>query len=92
MTKKSYWQAVSLSSDHDKAAAKSWFTFLCDDDMTPYEAEVLLDIETDREKKLRVFMTDAAGKRYRFERTRGPKNFSITKTPIGSCPISSKER
>lgn len=91
MTKKSYWQAMSLSSDGDKEAAKSWFSMLCDDDMTPYKAEILCDIETDREKKLRVFMTDAAGKRYQFERTRGPKTFSITKKPIdissnGDCP------
>ena len=80
--KKSYWQAVSLSSDGDKEAAKSWFVPLCDDDMTPYKAEILLDTETDREKKLRVLMTDPSGKRFQFERTRGPKNYSISKKPL----------
>lgn len=85
MTRKSYWQAMSLSSDGDKQACKSWFSMLCDDDMTPYKAEVLCDIETDREKKLRVFMTDAAGKRFQFERTCGAKNFSMTKKAL-PCP------
>lgn len=82
MAKKSYWQAMSLYSDGDKAAAKSWFSPLCDDDMTPYKAEILCDVETDREKKLRVFMTDGAGKRFEFVRTNGAKNFSIAKKPL----------
>jgi hypothetical protein len=93
MTKKSYWQAMGLSTLSDKQAAKSWFEPLCDDDMIPYKAEILLDVETDREKKLRVFMTDAAGRNYRFERTRGQKNFSITKTPLdANSAVTSHQR
>lgn len=70
MARKTYWQNVSLHTDRDKEVCKSWFSPLCEG-MTPNKVEVLCDIETDREKKLRAFMTDAEGKQYQLERTRG---------------------
>jgi hypothetical protein len=76
MTKKSYWQSVFIGSDNAKEAVKSWFMPLCEG-MTPYEADILCDIETDREKKIRARMIDAQGKRRLFERTRG-RNFTIS--------------
>lgn len=78
MTNKSYWQEAYVGSDRAKDDVKSWFMPMADG-MTPYKAEILCDIETDREKKIRAFMTDADGKRYQFERTRGGKTFSISR-------------
>jgi len=78
--KKSYWQSVHVGTDWAKASCKSWFTPLCDG-MTPYKAEILCDIETDREKKIRAFMTDAEGGKWMFVRTMGQR-FSITRKPI----------
>lgn len=78
---KSYWQEACLDSPSAKEAVKSWFAPFCDG-MTPYKAELLCDTETDREKKIRAFMTDADGRRYQFERTRGRKTFSITRKLI----------
>jgi hypothetical protein len=60
---------------------KSWFQPLCED-MTPYKAEILCDKETDREKKIRAFMTDPHGKKFKFERTKGGRNFSVTMSPV----------
>jgi hypothetical protein len=82
---KSYWQEVYIDSPKSKENVKSWFGHLCDG-MTPYKAELLCDIETDREKKMRVFMTDADGKRYQFERTRGGRTFSISRKPVATEP------
>jgi len=78
MSGKSYWQSAYIGNDSSKDAVKSWFAPMCDG-MTPYKAEILCDIETDREKKARAFMTDPDGKRYQFERTLGGKTFSITR-------------
>lgn len=80
MSKKSYWQEMSVQSDRDRTAIKSWFGVMAEG-MTPYKAEVLCDIETDREKKIRAFMTDSANVHYQFERTKG-RNFSITSKRI----------
>lgn len=82
---KSYWQNVYIDSDSAKDAVKSWFAPMCDE-MTPYKAELLCDIETDREKKIRAFMTDVDGKKYQFERTRGGKTFSISRKPLTTEP------
>jgi hypothetical protein len=79
--RKTYWSAVSLRSDRDKAAVSSWFRPLSDG-MTPYKAEVLCDIETEQEKKLRVFMRDAAGKEFRLERTYGVKRTTMSRKPL----------
>jgi hypothetical protein len=78
MPSKSYWQSAYIGDDRAKDAVKSWFAPMCDG-MTPYKAEILCDIETDREKKARAFMTDANGKSYQFERTLGGKTFSISR-------------
>lgn len=78
MPNKSYWQEAYIGSDRAKEDVKSWFAPMCEG-LTPYKAEILCDIETDREKKIRAFMTDADGKRYQLERTRGGRDFSITR-------------
>jgi len=75
---KSYWQEVYVDGHNAKEAVKSWFAPMCEG-MTPYKAELLCDIDTDREKKIRAFMTDTDGKHYQFERTRGGKTFSISR-------------
>jgi hypothetical protein len=84
MARKSYWQSAFVGDDRSKAAVKSWFGFLCDEDMTPYKAEILCDIATDREKKLRAFMTDAKGQSYRFERTCG-RDFTVSRIKISDA-------
>jgi len=81
MATKSYWQSIFVGSERARDAVKSWFDPMCDG-MTPYKAEVLCDKATDREKKVRAFMTDAEGKRYQFERTRGGRRFSISMKPL----------
>ena len=55
--------------------------------LTPYKAEILCDIETDREKKIRAFMTDADNKHYQLERTLGARTFSVSRKII-SDPVS----
>ena len=85
MPNKSYWQSAYVGDDRSKDAVKSWFAPMCDG-MTPYKAEILCDIETDREKKARAFMTDADNKRYQFERTLGGKTFSISRKCLGAQP------
>ncbi|BEV44376.1 hypothetical protein [Afipia carboxidovorans] len=77
----SYWQEVYIGSPGAQENVKSWFAPMCDG-MTLYKAELLCDIETDREKKIRAFMTDPDGRNYQFERTRGGKKFSITRKLI----------
>ena len=46
--------------------------------MTPYKAEILCDVDTDAEKKLRAFMQDGEGKRYQFTRSRGKRGTVIS--------------
>lgn len=77
---RSYWQGVSLYSDASKAALRSWFAPLADD-MTPYKGEILCDVETDAEKKLRAFMTDSEGKRWQFTRMRNRGGYVIARKP-----------
>lgn len=77
---KSEWSGVSVRTDRDKVAVKSWFGFLCKD-MTPEKAEVLCDVETDREKKIRCIMVDAKGKKFLATRTLGGKTFNISLKP-----------
>jgi hypothetical protein len=81
MASKSYWQAIYMDSADAKASIQSWFAPMCEG-MTPYKAEILCDIETDSEKKLRAFMIDVENKHYKFERTRGGKTFSISRKPV----------
>ena len=79
--RKSYWQSASLATDYDRNACKSWFGALAAG-MTPYRAEILCDVETDSEKKIRAFMTDRYGKHWEFTRTKGHR-FSISRKPLG---------
>lgn len=78
---KSYWQEVYVGSDSAKDGVKSWFGMLAEG-MTPYKAEILCDIKTDREKKMRAFMTDANNKHFQLERTFGGKTFTILCKPL----------
>ena len=82
MTAKSYWQSVSLEGERSQDAIRSWFAPLADG-MVCDKAELLCDIETDREKKIRAFMTDPQGVKYKFVRTKG-RNFSISSERIGA--------
>ncbi len=77
---KSYWQSVYVDSESAKRVVMSYFQPMCEG-MTPYKAEILCDIETDREKKLRAFMVNESGKKFKFERTRG-RRFSISMKPV----------
>jgi hypothetical protein len=78
---KTYWLSAYIGSDKAKENIKTWFTPLCDG-MTPYKAEILCDIETDREKKIRAFMIGADNRYYKFERTLGSKTFSISRKRV----------
>jgi hypothetical protein len=80
MKNKSYWQAAYIGSDDAKAIVKSWFAPMCEG-MVPYKADILCDVETDKEKKLRAFMTDDKNNHFKFERTRGANTFSISRKP-----------
>jgi hypothetical protein len=77
---------VSLEDDRSKTACKAWFPVLADE-LTPYKAEVLCDVETDDEKKIRAFMTDKEGQHYKLERTRG-KKYSISKRRIPTPAVA----
>lgn len=89
MANRSYWQSAYVGSDRAKHDVKSWFAPMCDG-MTPYKAEILCDIDTDREKKIRAFMTDADNRHYQFERTLGSKTFLVSRkvlpVPVGGQP------
>lgn len=78
---KSYWQEAYVGNASSKAAVKSWFGALSEG-MIPYKAEILCDSETDREKKIRAFMTDDKGKNFQLERTLGGKTFSVICKPL----------
>lgn len=77
MNKKAYWSPVCCTTDRDKANIKSWFGFMCAD-MTPEKAEILCDIETDKEKKIRVLMVDKEGKRRWAIRAKTSRGVTIT--------------
>lgn len=74
---KSYWSSVCCNSDRDRQAVLSWFSPLCDG-MTPIKAEILCDIETDREKKIRALMRDDQGRERWAVRTKGARTYSIS--------------
>lgn len=84
---RSYWMEVFVETEQSKAACKSWFPILADG-LTPYKSEILCDAETDREKKIRAFMTDERGLHYKLERTLGGHRRSISRkripTPSGA--------
>jgi len=82
---KSYWSGVSCDSDRDRKALLSWFSPLCDD-MTPIKAEILCDLETDREKKLRVLMRRPTGEEQWAIRSRTKSGHTITLKRTGAQP------
>lgn len=79
---KTYWQSVSVDTEHSRDAVKSWFSPVCDG-MRPEKCEVLCDVTTDREKKIRAVMVDKDGSRHQAVRTRG-KTYSISIKPLAS--------
>lgn len=74
----SYWQEAYIGSDSAKKAVLSWFGPMSEG-LTPYKAEILCDVKTDREKKIRAFMTGADNKKYQLERTLGGKTFTVSR-------------
>ncbi len=78
---KSQWTEVWCDSPASKAAALSWFRPVCDG-MTPEKVEILCDIETDREKKIRAVMIDKDGTRRVAYRTLGTRNYTISLKPL----------
>lgn len=82
--RKSYWQKMGCRTERDKIAIKSWFDPFADD-LTPESADILCDIETDREKKLRVVMVDADGAKFRLTRTIGKRGTTIKRERMTSA-------
>jgi hypothetical protein len=78
---KSYWQRCVSDTPGAQDAIRSWFSPLSEG-MTPYQADILCDIETDAEKKFRAFMTDARGKKFEFTRSRHGRDVAISMKPI----------
>ena len=75
---KSTWMGVTLRTKRNKASVMSWFGIM-GEDMMPEKAEILCDNETDREKKIRVFVVDAKGNRFKLERTLGGRNCIVSR-------------
>jgi hypothetical protein len=82
MTARSYWQSCVADTESAREALKSWFPWGICDGMTPYKAEILCDLETDAEKKLRAFMVDDRGQHIVFTRSRGKRETVISIKPI----------
>lgn len=82
--RKTYWQSVSLRSERDRNAVSSWFHPLSNG-LTPYKADVLCDVETDAEKKVRVFMRDGAGREFKLERRYGVRHTTMTRKPVSGA-------
>jgi hypothetical protein len=78
MAAKSYWGSVYVGDARSQEAVKSWFGAMVAG-MTVSKAEILCNIETDREKKIRIFATDADNKNYQLVRTLGGRTFSISR-------------
>ena len=81
---KSYWQSVTCDGPRSQEAIKSWFFPMCDN-MTAVKAEVLCDIATNKEKKLRALMQDSDGKQRWAIRTFG-KKYSMTLKAVIASP------
>lgn len=79
--KKSYWMGVTTHTENQRRAVLSWFGAVCHG-MTVEKAEILCDIETDREKKIKAVVRNDDGKRYLATRTVGGKTYTVTLAPI----------
>jgi hypothetical protein len=75
------WVGVSLETDRDKAAVKGWFAPFCDE-MTPVSAQILVEIDTDREKKVRAEMRDDNGSTRQVIRARTKAGWTVTMKPV----------
>lgn len=75
--RRTYWQQCVSDTDRAKDAIKSWFSPMCEG-MTPYKAEILCDVETDAEKRLRAFMVDEQGQHFAFTRSRSGRDIVVS--------------
>lgn len=78
---KSEWVPLSLDSERHKAACMSWLSPFCDG-MEPTKAEMLIDYETDAEKKLRVHLRGKNGETQIAIRARTKSGFTLTLKPV----------
>jgi hypothetical protein len=85
VSKKSYWMPVLADTPHRQTAILSWFRPLCDG-YTVESAEILCDIETDREKKIRAVVRDQKGNRKLATRTLGGRQSTIKLQSIVGAP------
>lgn len=81
MTRKSEWIGVCSSTERDKKALRSWFNGMIDD-CEIISAQCLTEIETDREKKLRLKIRLPTGVEKLVERTFGARQFTIHFKPV----------
>lgn len=87
--RKSYWTDCFIDSPRAQEAVKSWFGRLAEG-LTITKAEILADVETDAEKKLRIFGVNAEGKQFRLIRVRTVRGFSlaIKALPERAAPVA----
>lgn len=74
---KSYWSPVASDGERHQRAILSWFGVLCEG-MAVEKAEILCDMETDREKKIRAFVVDKDGKRRVAVRAKNKGGYTIS--------------
>lgn len=85
--RRSYWQSCVSDTERAREAIRSWFAPMSDG-MTPYKSEILCDLETDAEKKLRAFMTDEQGQHFVSTRSRGKRDTIISWMPYAGARCS----
>jgi len=76
MSAKSYWQECRV--DGNQEAIKSWFVGMAED-MHVTKAEILCDVETDMERKIRIFAR------------KGERDYVLTRTKGRRFTVSCKE-
>lgn len=81
--KKSEWSSVAIDGPRSQATIKSWFASMADD-MAVTKAEILCDIATNREKKIKILATNVEGKCFQLVRTLDGKTFSISRKVVSS--------
>ena len=79
--RKSEWIGVSLHTDGDRDACRSWFVGMDCGLEGPIKANILTRIEDDAELKLRALFRAKDGSLKELIRTRNSRGFSITVKP-----------